>query len=137
MNNMYKFNIGIMTIAGLCAAFVSCKNEDLSDVSEAQFPEKVEFVFPEEIKGLIYTDELGNSNLPLLSGETVKLGYEIYPENVTFNDVLWTSSNEAVATVSEDGVVRAIYHQVQLKCMPEKNYSLQQQYYLKTQHIKL
>ena len=108
MNNMYKFNIGIMTIAGLCAAFVSCKNEDLSDVSEAQFPEKVEFVFPEEIKGLIYTDELGNSNLPLLSGETVKLGYEIYPENVTFNDVLWTSSNEAVATVSEDGVVRAI-----------------------------
>lgn len=108
MNNMYKFNIGIMTIAGLCAAFVSCKNEDLSDVSEAQFPEKVEFVFPEEIKGLIYTDELGNSNLPLLSGETVKLGYEIYPGNVTFKDVTWTSSNESVATVSNEGEVKAI-----------------------------
>lgn len=108
MNNMYKFNIGIMTIAGLCAAFVSCKNEDLSDVPEAQFPEKVEFVFPEEIKGLIYTDELGNSNLPLLSGETVKLGYEIYPENVTFKDVTWTSSNESVATVSNEGEVKAI-----------------------------
>lgn len=108
MNNMYKFNIGIMTIAGLCAAFVSCKNEDLSDVSEAKFPEKVEFVFPEEIKGLIYTDELGNSNLPLLSGETVKLGYEIYPGNVTFKDVTWTSSNESVATVSNEGEVKAI-----------------------------
>lgn len=108
MNNMYKFNIGIMTIAGLCAAFVSCKNEDLSDVPEAKFPEKVEFVFPEEIKGLIYTDELGNSNLPLLSGETVKLGYEIYPGNVTFKDVTWTSSNESVATVSNEGEVKAI-----------------------------
>lgn len=108
MKNMYKFNIGIMTFAGLCSAFVSCKNEDFTDVSEAQFPERVEFVFPDEIKGLIYIDELGSSNLPLLAGETVKLGYEIYPENVTFKDVTWTSSNESVATVSNEGEVKAI-----------------------------
>lgn len=108
MKSMYKFNIGFMAIAGLCTAFVSCKNEEFADVSEAQFPERVEFVFPDEIKSLIYTDELGNSNLPMLAGETVKLGYEIYPENVTFKDVTWTSSNESVATVSNEGEVKAI-----------------------------
>lgn len=108
MKSMYKFNIGFMAIAGLCTAFVSCKNEEFADVSEAQFPERVEFVYPDEIKSLIYTDELGNSNLPMLAGETVKLGYEIYPENVTFKDVTWTSSNESVATVSNEGEVKAI-----------------------------
>ena len=108
MKSIYKLNMVFMAFASLCTAFVSCKNEEFSDVSEAQFPERVEFVFPEEIKKLIYTDELGNSNLPLLSGETVELGYEIYPENVTFKDVTWTSSNESVATVSDDGVVKAI-----------------------------
>ena len=108
MKNLYKLNIGFVAFASLCTAFVSCKNEDFADVSEAQFPERVEFTFPDEIKSLIYTDELGNSNLPLLSGETVKLGYEIYPENVTFKDVTWTSSNESVATVSNEGEVKAI-----------------------------
>lgn len=108
MKNLYKLNIGFVAFASLCTAFVSCKNEDFADVSEAQFPERVEFTFPDEIKSLIYTDELGNSNLPLLSGETVKLGYEIYPENVTFKDVIWTSSNESVATVSNEGEVKAI-----------------------------
>lgn len=108
MKSIYRLNVGFMAFASLCTAFVSCKNEDFSDISEAQFPERVEFVFPEEIKDLIYTDELGNSNLPLLSGETVELGYEIYPENVTFKDVIWSSSNESVATVSDEGVVKAI-----------------------------
>lgn len=108
MKNLYKLNIGFVAFASLCTAFVSCKNEDFADVSEAQFPERVEFTFPDEIKSLIYTDELGNSNLPLLSGETVKLGYEIYPENVTYKDVTWTSSNESVATVSNEGEVKAI-----------------------------
>ncbi len=108
MKNLYKLNIGFVAFASLCTAFVSCKNEDFADVSEAQFPERVEFTFPDEIKSLIYTDELGNSNLPLLSGETVKLGYEIYPENVTYKDVTWTSSNENIATVSDEGEVKAI-----------------------------
>lgn len=40
-------------------------------------------------------------------GESMQLHYTIFPENTTYKTVRWSSSNESVATVDENGVVTA------------------------------
>lgn len=58
---------------------------------------------------MIYTDkELETNVLPLIKGETVQLGCAITPDNATYKDVMWTSSNERVATVDADGLLKAV-----------------------------
>lgn len=41
-------------------------------------------------------------------GTEVKLTSTIYPSNTTYQTLVWSSSNESVATVSENGVVKAV-----------------------------
>lgn len=41
-------------------------------------------------------------------GETITLSAEVYPEDATDKNVIWTSSDEKIATVSEAGVVSAL-----------------------------
>ena len=48
---------------------------------------------------------LNLSNLQIYKGETAQFTATITPENASNKSVVWTSSNESVATVSEDGVV--------------------------------
>ena len=42
----------------------------------------------------------------IYTGKTVTLKEEIFPENATYPDVEWISSDEKIATVSENGVVK-------------------------------
>lgn len=42
------------------------------------------------------------------TGKTITLKPEIFPEDATYPDVEWVSSDEKIATVSEDGVVKGI-----------------------------
>ncbi|MDE6522521.1 MAG: Ig-like domain-containing protein, partial [Muribaculaceae bacterium] len=51
---------------------------------------------------------LSNTNLSLTEGETATLTATIAPENATDKSVTWTSSDEAVASVSDKGVVTAV-----------------------------
>ena len=51
---------------------------------------------------------LDKTNITTLAGETVVLTATIYPEDATEKDVVWSSSDEAVATVDENGLVTAI-----------------------------
>ncbi|WP_075556295.1 Ig-like domain-containing protein [Parabacteroides timonensis] len=51
--------------------------------------------------------KLNKNTLTLKSGETEQLSYTISPENTTYKDVEWKSSDEKVATVSPLGVVKA------------------------------
>ena len=44
----------------------------------------------------------------IYTGKTVDLDEEIFPENATYPGVEWISSDEKIATVSEDGVVKGI-----------------------------
>ena len=44
----------------------------------------------------------------IYTGKTVNLDEEIFPENATYPDVEWISSDEKIATVSEKGVVKGI-----------------------------
>lgn len=61
----------------------------------------VEFI---SIEGIAITPE----SALLKEGETLVLSYEISPVDATNKNVLWSSSDETIATVSEDGTVSAI-----------------------------
>ena len=50
--------------------------------------------------------ELSESSLTLMAGKTARLSETVFPENAKDKSVTWTSSNPAVATVS-DGLVSA------------------------------
>ena len=51
---------------------------------------------------------LGNTELTLVEGEEEKLAVAVTPENATDKSVVWESSNTAVATVDQDGLVTAV-----------------------------
>lgn len=99
------------TLAGgmmACLMLASCSDADsIPNVDPAYCPEKIELNIPAELQQLIYVDNTGAEVLPLIKGETVSLGYTLSPENITYNDVNWTSSNPDVATVS-DGTIEAL-----------------------------
>ena len=51
---------------------------------------------------------LGNTELTLVEGEEEKLAAAVTPENATDKSVVWESSNESAATVSQEGLVTAV-----------------------------
>ena len=61
-------------------------------------------VNPVEASGVI----LSADNMSLLVGQTEKLTVAVEPDNTTDKTVTWKSDNDAVATVSSDGTVRAV-----------------------------
>lgn len=113
---------GCVVSCGLAAMFTACSdNDDQTVVLPAEIPTSVAFNLPDNLQQLIYVDETGSQTLPLLKGESVKLEYTMAPDNTTFKDVEWSSSNEAVAAVSDEGVVTALsgdglgYSMIQVK----------------------
>ena len=61
---------------------------------------------PEEIR--VSSISLSTSTLELTVGDQASLDATISPDNATNKEITWTSDNEAVATVSAEGVVKAI-----------------------------
>lgn len=60
-------------------------------------------------KTIIATDiKLDSSSLELTIGDTYALYASIYPENSSDKSIIWTSSNENVASVSGDGIVSGL-----------------------------
>jgi LPXTG-motif cell wall-anchored protein len=51
---------------------------------------------------------LDQTEVALEEGETVQLNVTVQPENATEQDLVWTSSNEQVAKVDENGLVTAV-----------------------------
>lgn len=97
----------LLMAAGTVAT--SCSDDETATLSSSIYPGNVEMIIPAEAQCLIYTDkELETNVLPLIKGETVQLGCAITPDNATYKDVMWTSSNERVATVDADGLLKAV-----------------------------
>lgn len=91
------------------AALTSCSDDnESSDLYSAIIPSKVEFNLPEAQQQLVYTDATGAKCLPMVKGETLQLNYTMIPEDITFKDVQWTSSNADFATVNDQGLVTAV-----------------------------
>lgn len=99
-----------MLMMGLAtAAMTSCSDDNEGgNLYSAVIPSKVEFNLPEAQQQLVYTDATGAKCLPLVKGETLQLQYTMTPEDVTYSDVMWTSSNVDFATVSDQGLVTAV-----------------------------
>lgn len=104
---LYKKFGGIL-LAAISVAMVACQDDESAELSQSVYPESITLNIPEEVKPLIYKDENGTNVLPLLKGETVQLGCTILPENITFNEVSWLSSDKNVAEVDQNGVVKAL-----------------------------
>lgn len=100
--------LGCLWMAAAVPTFWACGEENMEELTQAVYPSSIVINLPEEVKPLIYKDENGTDVLPLLKGEEVHLGYTMQPENITFNEVAWTSSHTDVAEVDADGTVRAI-----------------------------
>lgn len=110
MKHIIKWNmrqLGLFILASIIMA--SCSDNDISsNLPPAIYPTSVEITIPQELQQFTYTDEgLGIQVLPLVKGEEVTVGYTVAPEDVTFEDVVWTSSNTKVATI-KDGKIMAV-----------------------------
>ena len=103
----YTWNC-LLIATGMVASF-SCSDDETKQLPSSYYPASVNLVVPADLQPLIYEDvDAGASILPLVKGESVHLECNITPDNVTYKDVKWTSSNEQVATVDDKGVVNAI-----------------------------
>lgn len=90
-------------------AFVSCSDDDeINDLASAEVPAAIELTLPPEWEQYVYQTSTGVEVLPLLSGQTVQMGYVLTPDDATFDNVVWNSSNTSVATVDDTGLVTAV-----------------------------
>lgn len=108
MKKIFKYGLGCLVLAA-SAAMSSCNDDDTSSsLVPAVYPSVVAVNLSPELEQYVYTDETGASVLPMIKGTSVTLNYEILPEDVTYKEVAWTSSDETVATVDADGTVTAL-----------------------------
>ena len=92
---------GIVEAVSVGTAFITARSED-SGVNA-----KCEITVKERVTSVTGIS-LNKTSLPLTEGDEFTLVATVTPENATNKDITWTSDNEAVATVSAEGVVKAI-----------------------------
>ena len=97
-------------IKGVSGSDISSDTADVSNVSSTiptTVPKKDE-TSSEDIQYTVYALTLRqNNDITLKRGKSVKLSVEINPDNVPQSYINWTSDNEKVATVDENGKVVA------------------------------
>lgn len=109
MKHLFRYGLGCLLTLALPATFTACDDdEEFAKLPAANYPAAVEMIFPADVQPLLYNDEQGSLTLPMVKGETVSLGYVVTPDDATFKEVNWTSSNENVATVDGNGNLTAV-----------------------------
>lgn len=109
MKQILKYGLGCLFMTAVVSTFLSCDdNDEVSPLSKAIYPKSVEMIISEDLQQLIYVDDTKVKVLPLVKGEKIELGYNITPDDVTYKEVNWTSSNANVATVDANGTVNAV-----------------------------
>ena len=106
----YIFYAAVVWFCALLMVFVtSCSKDDerIPNVTSATCPSAIAMQVPAEYSKLIYTDNTGADVLPLVVGESVQLSYTLDPEDATFDNVIWSTSDAAVASVT-DGKLEAL-----------------------------
>ena len=89
------------TVRGCAAgtATITCTSRDGSNISRT-----CEVTVLQQIQSITFDATSGTMN----AGDTYTLTYKIAPENADNAAINWTSSDEAVATVDENGVITAV-----------------------------
>lgn len=105
ITKIYKQMCAGLVCCGLVAVLTACSDDErIPSVTSAKCPDGIEMIIPAEQQKLIYTDNTGADVLPLIVGQAVQLGYTLSPKDATFNNVIWSSSEESVATVNNGNV---------------------------------
>lgn len=100
---------GCLLVTALALSAVSCSNDDdTAALNSIKVASSISFNLTDAQKQLIYTDETGANCLPMVKGETGTLNYSMTPDSITSTAVNWTSTYTNVATVSDQGEVKAI-----------------------------
>lgn len=93
MKQIMKYSWGCLLALVPALIMSSCEDEEtVGDLTSAVMPASIELIVPAEVQQYIYTDENGAKVLPMLKGETIQMDYGLQPENVTYPDVIWTST---------------------------------------------
>ena len=87
---------GLVTANGVGNADITVSCGDVSAVCHVSVQ-----ILAEEI-------HLTPDSLALAAGQTASIQAQVGPDNTTDKTVTWASSNEAVATVAQDGTVTAV-----------------------------
>ena len=108
MNRIIKY----LTFTALSFTAFACKEEN-PVLEPAKLLESVEIVLDERTSAKMYTDGMtGVETLPMVvGGETVALSFATVPEDlseVTFPEMVWSSSDEEVVVVDENGLLTAV-----------------------------
>lgn len=107
--NIYKQALRAATLLTAVAAMTACSDDDASsNLSAATMPSAIAFNLSDDIQQYIYTDATGAQCLPMVKGQSLKLDYTLSPDDATYKDVEWSSSNTAIATVDGEGTVTAV-----------------------------
>ena len=92
---------GIVEAVSAGTAFITARSEDSGVNAKCEITVKEKAI---SVTGIA----LNKTSLSLSEGEEFTLAATITPDNATNKEVTWKSDNEAVATVSVEGVVKAI-----------------------------
>ena len=87
------------------------KKEDTTDKPKETKPEENQAEIPSakpEEKINVSTIKFYNDDITMLSTDTDKMHLVITPENATEKQISWTSSNPKVATVDQEGKIKAV-----------------------------
>ena len=96
--NEYTFEN--LTIGNEYKIQVMVENSKGSDTKETNDPIKTKII---EIENIVINQE----EVTIKEGETTALIATILPENATYKNIIWTSSDEETATVDSNGIVTA------------------------------
>ena len=92
---------GIVEAISAGTAFITATSEDSGVNAKCEITVKEKVI---SVTGIA----LNKTSLSLTEGEEFTLEATVTPDNATNKKITWTSDNEAVATVSAEGVVKAI-----------------------------
>lgn len=108
MNKILKY----LSIAALMVPVVSCTEEKMEIMDPATLIESVSIEMDDVTTAKLYADpQTGTMTLPMVKGETIELDYTTVPEDlseVTFPEMVWSSADKTIVSVSEDGVLTAV-----------------------------
>lgn len=104
----YKMNQTIVSrVSGSDVTSAETESTEVSSAIPTTVPASSD-VSSQDVQYTVYGMTLRQSNdITLKRGQSVTLSVEINPDNVPASYVEWTSDNEAVATVDENGKVKA------------------------------
>ena len=100
-----------IVLASLAAVLLSCQKEvEPSNLDSVVLVKQIAMTYGEDIAAKVYVDGNGELSYPMKVGERISLSCDFSPaaDALTSKQIRWSSSNESVATVDENGQVTAI-----------------------------